>query len=126
MCDRLVNYVLKHDSQDKFRLIALQSKTAKELLRLYGKEASDLDTLYVITDFATNKEKLFQRSSAIIIIGQKTRGFLKVLSLGWVIPQFIRDFIFNLEARNRYRFFGKYSACKVPTSEDLKKFIEYE
>jgi len=69
-----------------------------------------LDTVYVVQDYGETNERLLARSDAILSLPQNSRdwslgGWLKVL------PKFLRDAIYNLVTRNRYRVFGKYESC---------------
>jgi predicted DCC family thiol-disulfide oxidoreductase YuxK len=125
LCNRLVQFVLKHDSRDRFRLASLQSDFAARVLRRHGAAPEDLDTMYVVLDHALPEERLVSRSDAAVVILQELGG-------GWVIlgvmlralPVWLRNWGYNLVARNRYRFFGKHETCPIPDAKDRRKFLD--
>ena len=65
LCNRLVHFVLRRDRHDRFRFAALQSGLAREMLAPHGQDPGDLDTVWLITDCATPKERVHQRSRAV-------------------------------------------------------------
>jgi predicted DCC family thiol-disulfide oxidoreductase YuxK len=125
-CDGLVQYLLSHDKQDKFRLVALQSELGQMELDKSGKNAKGLNTLYVITDYNTSKAKIYDQANAVIKIMEVVGGFWKIAIIGKLAPNLIRNFFYQIFAKNRYWIFGKYNVCKIPSAEQIRKFIAYE
>jgi predicted DCC family thiol-disulfide oxidoreductase YuxK len=124
LCDGLVNYIIDHDSNNSFKFAQLQSEFAKQLLKKYGYDSKDLNTFYLITDYSTPKEKIYLKSTAGLITFQKLGGVTGVFAkMGLIFPTFLRDPFYNLIAATRYKIFGKYSSCKIPTPAILEKFI---
>jgi predicted DCC family thiol-disulfide oxidoreductase YuxK len=127
LCNRLVQFVLRHDSRDRFRFAALQSDFANRVLRQHGATPEDLDTVYVVLDHALPGERLASRSDAAVVV-------LKELGLGWgllaralrVFPRWLRNWAYNLVARNRYRIFGKHDSCPIPSEKDRRKFLDLQ
>ena len=76
LCNRLVQFVLKHDSQDRFRFASLQSDFAAQVLRRHGAAPDDLDTMYVVIDRGLREERITSRSDAGITV-------LRELGGGW-------------------------------------------
>ena len=64
LCNRLNQFVLKRDKQGRFRFAALQSEYAREVLKRHSFDASDLDTLYVLTDPGTPQERVRKMARA--------------------------------------------------------------
>ena len=123
-CDRTVQFILRHDRHDRFRFAALQSELAKEKLPRHGKNPDDLNTLYLMVDEGTDRERVFQKSDAAIRIGQALGGWTKLwASLLKALPRPIRDWGYDRFAKSRYRIFGKLDACRIPAAEDRAKFI---
>jgi predicted DCC family thiol-disulfide oxidoreductase YuxK len=107
-CSRWVRFVAARDTQARFRFTTIQSPYGTRLAQAVGIDASDPDTNAVIHGG---------------VAWMKSDGALTVLSLlpgwGWTralfaVPRFIRDGVYNLIAKNRYRIFGKYDTCIVP------------
>jgi predicted DCC family thiol-disulfide oxidoreductase YuxK len=125
LCNRLVQFVLKHDSHDRFRFASLQSDFAARVLRRHGAAPEDLDTVYVVLDYALPGERLASRSDAAVVILKELGGGWSVLGVVIrVLPGWLRNWGYSLVARNRYRFFGKYDSCPVPDEKDCRKFLD--
>jgi predicted DCC family thiol-disulfide oxidoreductase YuxK len=123
LCNRLVQFILKHDKRDYFRFASLQSEFASALLQKHGRDPRDLDTVYVVVDYAQPAERLLARSDAILFLLRQLGGIWKLAALGKILPRIIRDGIYKLVARNRYRVFGKYDSCMLPEPKDRAKFL---
>jgi predicted DCC family thiol-disulfide oxidoreductase YuxK len=125
LCDRLIQFVLRHDSRDRFRFAALQSDFAAHVLRRHGAAPEDLDTMYVIINRGLREERIVSRSDAAVTV-------LRELGSGWAalgvllgaLPLWLRGWGYNLVARNRYRTFGKYDSCPIPSVKDRHKFLD--
>jgi predicted DCC family thiol-disulfide oxidoreductase YuxK len=124
LCNRLVQFLLKRDIHDRIRFASLQSEFAGKVLRRHGADPDDLDTVYVIEDYETANERLLARSDAVLNIVQELGGFWKVAGWGKILPRPIRDALYKLVARNRYRVFGKYDTCMIPEPRYRKKFLD--
>jgi predicted DCC family thiol-disulfide oxidoreductase YuxK len=95
-------------------------------LSRHGLDPGDLDTVYVIEDFETANERVLRRSDAILSIVGELGGFWRIAGMGKILPRPIRDGLYNLVARNRYRVFGKYETCMLPEPKHRKKFLDQE
>jgi predicted DCC family thiol-disulfide oxidoreductase YuxK len=118
LCNGFVNFIIKRDKKGKIRFAPLQSEAAKNSLRAFGHYPEESDSVIYISG-----NKFFDKSSAVLNI-------LKDLGKGWqlmfvfiVLPPFIRDLLYDLVAKNRYRIFGRRDACMIPTSEIRNRFI---
>jgi predicted DCC family thiol-disulfide oxidoreductase YuxK len=127
LCNRLVQFVLNHDSQDRFRFASLQSDFAARVLRRHGTAPEELDTVYVVSDHALPGERLASRSDAAVVVLRELGGVWNVLgaALRW-LPRWLRNWGYNLVARNRYRIFGKYGSCPIPSEKDRRKFLDLQ
>jgi predicted DCC family thiol-disulfide oxidoreductase YuxK len=115
---------LKHDKRDYFRFAALQSDLASTTLRRHNRDPHDLDTVYLVVNHAQPSECLLARSDAILFLLKQLGGIWQVAALGQILPRTIRDGLYGLVARNRYRIFGKYETCRLPEPKHRKKFLE--
>ena len=114
LCNGLTKFLLKRDHHDRLRYASLQSDFAAVILKRHDKDPSDLDTVYVVQDYGEATERLLARSDAIICLAQELGGIWSLAGFGKVLPRFLRDWLYNLVARNRYRVFGKYDSCMMP------------
>lgn len=124
LCNRLVQFVLRHDKRDYFRFAALQSNLARSTLQRHDRDAEDLDTVYVVVQYDQPTERLLARSDAILFLLKQLGGIWRVAALGKVLPRPVRDSIYGLVARNRYRVFGKSESCMVPAPKHRAKFLD--
>jgi predicted DCC family thiol-disulfide oxidoreductase YuxK len=118
LCNGAVNFLLKHDHQDRFRFAAFQSEAGKELLKKFEIKADPQDTVILVSE-----GRAFVFSNAVF-------ETLKILGWPWkifcvfrIVPRFITDFLYRLVAAQRYRIFGKLNACRLPGPEDREKFL---
>jgi predicted DCC family thiol-disulfide oxidoreductase YuxK len=125
LCNRLVQFVLKHDSRDRFRFASLQSDVAARILRRHGAAPEDLDTVYVVSDHGLTGERLASRSDAAVVVLLELGGGWSALgvALRW-LPRWLRNWAYDLVAQNRYRIFGTYDACPIPSEKDRRKFLD--
>ncbi|HEX9630660.1 MAG TPA: DCC1-like thiol-disulfide oxidoreductase family protein [Pyrinomonadaceae bacterium] len=124
LCNRLVQFVLKRDKQDRFRFASLQSDLANKLLQRHDRDPHDLDTVYVVVDYTQPTERLLARSDAILFLLKELGGIWKLATAGKALPRTIRDGVYKLVARNRYRVFGKYDSCMLPEPKHRAKFLD--
>jgi len=124
LCNRLNQFLLKRDTHDRFLFASLQSSFAESLLRRHGADPHDLDTVYVVLDYNQPGERLLARSDAILHLLTQLDGIWKWARAGSLIPKALRDAVYRLVARNRYRVFGKHDSCVVPEQKDRHKFLE--
>jgi predicted DCC family thiol-disulfide oxidoreductase YuxK len=117
-CNFWVNFIIDRDAADSFRFAALQSDKGQELLKKFKLNTGDFDTFILIDD-----EKFYKKSTAALRISKKLNGAWKIFYSLIIIPKPIRDFVYNLIANNRYKFFGKREVCRVPTEQEKNKFV---
>jgi predicted DCC family thiol-disulfide oxidoreductase YuxK len=97
---------------------SLQSNYGQELLKQFDLPGDTFNSFILFQD-----GKIFTRSTAALkMFSQlKSWGWVKIF---WIVPKFIRDAIYNLIAKNRYKWFGKKDECWVPTSELKQRFLD--
>jgi predicted DCC family thiol-disulfide oxidoreductase YuxK len=125
LCNRLVQFVLKRDRNDRFRFAALQSDFARSLLERHGRVPDDLDTFYLMLDHGQPTERLLARTDAAVAVLEELGGVCSVWAkLLQLFPRRLRDWQYNLVAHNRYRIFGRYDFCPLPDPKDRHKFLD--
>jgi predicted DCC family thiol-disulfide oxidoreductase YuxK len=55
-------------------------------------------------------------------VAKKLDGLIPLLYVFLIVPKFIRDWFYDIIAKNRYRWWGKEESCWVPTPELKSKF----
>jgi predicted DCC family thiol-disulfide oxidoreductase YuxK len=124
LCNRLNQFTLKRDSGDRFRFAALQSPIARELLQRYGREASDLNTVYVIVNYGAPDERLLSKGRAVLFVLRALGRIWSLARIFELLPSRFVDRLYDLVARRRYRWFGRFDACVVPQPRDRSKFLD--
>lgn len=123
LCNGTVSFLVKRDKGDRYRFAALQSNLGREIVRRYGGDPDDLDTVYVVLDFGEASERILKRSRAVLTAVAALGGAWKLVNVLRVIPTFLTDLGYRLVARVRYRLFGKYDACPLPEPAHRHKFL---
>ena len=118
LCNRFVQFVIARDPSGVFQFATLQSPAALRLLASDSAPASLRDSVVLVED-----SRVSTRSMAALRIARRLR-FPWPLAYGLVvIPRPIRDALYDLVARRRYRWFGRRDTCMVPTPELRARFL---
>jgi len=118
LCSSSVQFILKRDKEKKFLFASLQSNYGQNLLKQY-----DLPTDTFNSFILYQNGKIFSKSTgALKMFSQlKNWGWVKIF---WIVPGFIRDAVYNLIAKNRYKWFGKKEECWLPTPDLKARFLD--
>jgi|SRR5690554_234941 len=118
LCNGAVTFVIKRDKKNLFKFATLQSDIAKEYL---GESLSEKDFLASIVLIENGKQ--YTKSSAALRIAKNLSGAYPLLYIFMIVPKFLRDWVYSIIAKNRYKWFGKKDACMIPTPELKEKFL---
>lgn len=120
ICNRSVDYIIKHNPKGNIYFASLQSDFAAEFLLSHGRDPKQLHTLLYYSD-----RKVYDRSTALIELNKELTGFRSFLIKVWSIkPQFARDMLYNFIAKNRYRILTPKQQCRIPTPEESARFLD--
>jgi predicted DCC family thiol-disulfide oxidoreductase YuxK len=117
MCNGFVDLLLKVDPSSRMQVAPLQGETARQLLPPLPTDRAAWSIFY------KDETHLYQESDAFIHICQRLGGLWSVFSLIWLVPRPIRDGIYRMVARNRYRAFGRRSTCRMPSEQEKNRFL---
>lgn len=118
LCNQAVDFIIRKDKNNNFKVGALQDSLVKDLLKTYTINEDYLDSLILIQG-----DEVFYKSSAALRIAKDLGGFWQVLYIGILLPRSLRDSIYDWIGRNRYKWFGKKETCRLPSPEEKEKFI---
>jgi predicted DCC family thiol-disulfide oxidoreductase YuxK len=118
LCSGAVQFIIRRDPAGRFRFASLQSPLGEELLARFGIDPGLLDSVILVEGDRWSKE-----SDAALRVARGLGGAWKALAILRVIPRPIRDAVYRLIARNRYRWFGKKESCWLPTPELRGRFL---
>ncbi|MGV7218466.1 thiol-disulfide oxidoreductase DCC family protein [Bradyrhizobium sp. UFLA05-112] len=117
-CSRWVRFVATRDTAKRFRFTPIQSGYGMRLAKTFGIDPDDPDTNAVVH----GGEAFMKSDAALTVLSQLPRwGWVRAL---FAVPKPLRNALYNLVARNRYRIFGKYDACFVPDADLRARVIE--
>ncbi|MBM7651197.1 thiol-disulfide oxidoreductase DCC family protein [Neobacillus cucumis] len=116
-CDFSVQFIIKRDPNGLFKFALLQSDIGKELLHKYN-TPSNIDSLVLIED-----KNCYFKSTAALRVCKNLKGAWKLPYFLLVIPKPLRDFFYEIIAKNRYKWFGTKESCMIPSSEDRNRFL---
>jgi predicted DCC family thiol-disulfide oxidoreductase YuxK len=109
---------MDRDTKDKFRFAALQSGAGAELQKKFGFNPDNLSTLILI-----DEDKYYTKTTGALRIAKELRGLWKLSYVFIIIPPFIRNIVYNIVAKYRYKWFGKREACRIPNAAEKAKFL---
>ncbi len=118
LCSRGVQYTLRHEKAPRIQFIAIQSNDGRALAKRHGLDPDDPATFLLI-----ESEQALERSDAVIALSHHLKGPARVLPLFRFLPKRLRDAIYDVVARNRYRIFGKIETCMIPTPAMRNRFV---
>lgn len=124
LCNGLNAFLLPRDPSGLFAFASLQSLTAKSLLTRYGLPTEDFNTFYVIENFRSESPVLLTKSQAGLFAVTTLGGAWRLAGVLKVVPTPVLNIAYDWIARNRYRFFGRYDTCPLPTPEQRARFID--
>jgi len=118
LCNASVNFIIRNDPQKNFKFASLQSVVGCELLKKAGLSCQKLETLVLIEN-----NEFFIKSTAALKIAKDLKGLWKVFYIFMFLPRPVRDFFYDLVAKNRYTLFGRKKSCMIPDKESKIRFI---
>jgi predicted DCC family thiol-disulfide oxidoreductase YuxK len=117
-CSRWVRFVARCDVARHFRFTAIQSPYGTRLAQAFGIDPADPDTNAVIHGGVA----YFKSDAALTVLSQLPRW--RSVKILFAVPKPLRDGVYSLIARNRYRIFGKYDECFVPNADMRSRVLE--
>ena len=108
LCNYAMRFIIKNGGARHYQFTSLQSDLGKQTIDAYGISEKAMSTVILFEN-----EKIYLRSTAILRIIRKLKGPVKMLYVFILIPPFIRNFLYNVIATNRYKWFGKTTECGV-------------
>lgn len=117
LCNRTVNWILRHDRGGTMRFAALDSAVGREARRLLP-DLAGVDSVIVL-----HREGAWVKSTAVLEIARYVGGIWSVALVGYLLPRALRDWLYDVVARRRYRVFGRYESCPIPPPEQRPRFL---
>ncbi len=119
LCNRFVVFVIRKDTKIKFKFASLQSEVGKRIEESIDIESEESPNSVVFVD----KNKYYVKSDAVLRIVKELGGVWSLSYFLFIVPRPIRDFFYDMVAKNRYRLFGRKFHCMVPNSDLKERFL---
>jgi len=123
LCDRTIQTLLEEDRSQVLTFAPLQGETAAKIFAKYPNLLKGPESLVFVRDYGGKDEEVFTQSSGVLRIFDAIGGFWRVISWFLVVPLIVRNAVYGWIARNRYKWFGKFDACQIPSPETRARFL---
>lgn len=119
LCSYWVQFLLRHDGSGRIRFAPMQGQAGRGLLRQYGLDPDDpLSFLWI------DQGHGYRNSEAVLRLLASLGGGWRLLRVLLLLPRPLRDALYRLVARNRYRWFGRRDACLLPDAAVARRFLD--
>ena len=118
LCNWAVSFVIKHDPRKKFLFASLQSDQAKKLLAEYSINNNEMNSIILVEN-----GKIYTRSAGALRVLKQLKSWSFLYYCFILVPGFIRDGMYDMIAKRRYRFFGRRDECMIPSPGISSRFL---
>lgn len=122
-CDGTVQFILEHDRRRTLKFATLQGDYARDVIGRHP-ELAGIDSLVLVERDAAGHENVYVRSEGALRVARYLGGVWHLARAVAIVPRFLRDWAYDAFARIRYRVFGRYDSCPIPTPEQRARFID--
>lgn len=123
VCSASVQFILAHERSKTLRFAALQDRIGTELLDRHPHLGSVDSLVWYEHATASQPETVLVKSDAVLRIARYLGGGWRLFGLASLIPRAVRNFAYDLVARNRHRILGSTERCLIPPPEARERFI---
>lgn len=117
LCQSSVSYLIKHDKKSILKFASIQGAYAKSFL-----PADELQSMESVLFY--DGKKLYKKSMAVLKLLKILGGWHRLLLLSYLVPAFIRNSLYDVVAKNRYRWFGKQGQCMIYSKSLQDRFLD--
>ena len=118
LCNASVDFIMKWEKRPDLLFTANQNEPGRKIMEKHGQDPDSVSTIFLYEN-----GKLYSRSTAALRIARRLKFPLNLLYAGMILPRFLRDAVYKWIARNRYRWFGKKDTCRMPSPEEMARFL---
>lgn len=119
LCNRYIHFIIRNDINENFYFTSIYSNTGKKIINDYKINTNLDDTIILYQE-----NSIYKRSDAVLRTIKKLKFPINIIWTFYLIPRFIRDSIYKLISKNRYKMFGKNDQCIIPNKKHLNRFID--
>lgn len=120
LCDASVQFIIKHDKNDVFRFVAIQSELGQKIIDYLKIDTRLTDSIILYEPNIA----YYVKAEAALLIAKELKSWHRILYYFNFIPNSIKNVVYDFIAKNRYKWYGKKEECMIPTPELKAKFLE--
>ncbi|KJS00598.1 MAG: hypothetical protein VR65_12380 [Desulfobulbaceae bacterium BRH_c16a] len=118
LCEYSVKFIVKNDRQARFKFVSAQSDRGKELQRLHGVDIFKDGSVILLKN-----DQVYVKSDAVVEIAKDLEGLWRFLHVFKFIPKPVRDLVYSIISKNRYRWFGRKNQCLLSDKNIKDRFL---
>jgi len=118
LCEKSVKFIIKRDKHNSFLYASLQSEIGNKIL-----QEKSIPVNYDKSVILIENDNVFFESEAALRIAKKLRGLWPILYSFIIVPKSIRNWVYKIISRNRFKWFEKKANCYIPTNAEREKFL---
>ena len=123
LCQGSVRYLIKNDKKGVLKFASLQGDYAKDFVNQKDfVDQTEIHSMQSIMFF--DGKNLYKKSTAVLKLSSLLGNWHQLLLLGYILPRFLRDWLYDIVANNRYRLFGKKDECMLPSKGLENRFLD--
>ena len=119
LCNGFMRFILRFDRRKRFKFLTAQSDMGQQLYQHHGLDSTDFETFLVFVD-----GQLVERLDGVLAIYTRLGWPWKITGAAHILPGPAKNWLYGLVARNRYKIFGQYDQCMIPTPEIKERFLD--
>ena len=120
LCNASVLYIIKRDRNNVFMFAPLQSNIGQQIIQQFDLDVSKTDSILLYSE----SNGISIKSTTALQISKHLGFPSNLMSIFFIIPPFIRNWVYDFIAKNRYKWYGKKEQCMIPTPELKAKFLD--
>ncbi len=119
LCNEFMKFILRFDRRKRFKFLTAQSDMGQLLYQHHGLDSADFETFLVFVD-----GQLVERLDGVLAIYSRLGWPWKIAGVAHIFPRPAKNWLYGLVAKNRYKIFGQYDQCMIPTPEIKARFLD--
>lgn len=119
LCSSLAHFILRNERDDQTLFVSAWCAEGSKHAKVHGLSTADLDQTFLVV----KGDRGIVRSDAALALLPHLKMPYRAMTIFRIVPRPIRDVLYGLVARNRYRWFGRKDACFVPSANQRHRFI---
>lgn len=124
ICSGWVRFLLPRDTAGRYRFAPMQGEAGRALLAAQGLDPDDPDSFLLVEYDRAPSPRVSMNSLAVLRVVAGLGGLYRLALIARLLPRPLRDAVYRLIARNRYRWFGRRDACMVPDPDRAHRFLD--